>query len=257
MQELGIDIEQVFAWFPHETETPYVLVRVPLEHADNWVVALRDAVRRCYLADELLQSRARQLEEELQDTTDESRQAQIIDSKLPESGSTMAGDFGEILTYFYKSAKAHPQVAFGPKKWRLKQDRTKPAPYYDVIQFILPTWPMSSAQDELLCAEVKTKSTNRASSSIQAAMEDCAKDRTSRLSKTLQWLKARALGESLGTVEIAHLNCFINATDHSPATKRFRAVAVICSSLVDSELEEAPAQAPADYTLVVVAVPNL
>jgi hypothetical protein len=123
----------------------------------------------------------------------------------------MAGDFGEILVYAYQAAKAVPPITIGPKKWRLKHDRTRPAPCADVVHFILPTWPISSAQDELLWAEVKWKSTSGSFNPIQAAITGCIKDRTSRLSRTLQWLKERALTENLGDVQIAHLNRFINA----------------------------------------------
>lgn len=50
---------------------------------------------------------------------------------------------------------------------------------------------------------------------------------------------------------------FINATDHPPATKRFRSVAVICSNMVDEELANAPTLAPLEYTVVIIAVPDL
>lgn len=256
MQELGFDISRALPWFPYEADMPYILVRVSAEYANSWITEMRDAIRRCYITDELLQSRSQQLEGELQGTH-ESRQSQIINSKLPNPGSTMAGDFGEILAYFYLSSKAHPHIAFGPKKWRLKQDGTKSVPYSDVIQFILPTWPIPSEDDELLCAEVKLKSTNGTFSPIGAAISGCLSDRTSRLSKTLQWLKARAIGESLGVVQIAHLDRFINATDHPPVTKRFYAIAVVCSSLLDGEIQNVPVQASADFTLVVVSVPSL
>lgn len=256
MNELGLTANQALPWFPHQAEVPYVLVRVTPEHANAWAATLRHAVRRCYLTDDLLQARVQQLEAELGGTP-EFRQAQIINSKLPDPGATMAGDFGEILIYLYQAAKALPNTAFGPKKWRLKQDRTKPAPCSDVVHFLLPTWPIPNDHDEILCAEVKMKSTNGDSSPIADAIRDCAKDRTSRLSRTLQWLKERATTESLGQVTIAQLNRFINATDFPAAKKRFRAVAVICSSLLDAELLEAPAEASPEYTLVVVAVPAL
>lgn len=90
----------------------------------------------------------------------------------------------------------------GPKKWRLKQDRTKPAPYSDVVHFVMPSWPQSSEQDYVLCSEVKTKSTPGQSSPVAAAIADCEKDRTSRLAKTLVWLKERSLHEDLGTTSI-------------------------------------------------------
>lgn len=256
MNELELDANQVLLWFPHEKETPYVLVHVSAEHSKSWPAVLQEAVRRCYLTDEHLQTRAKNLEGKIPGTS-ECRQIAVINSKLPDPGATMAGDFGEILIYAYQAAKALPAIAFGPKKWRLKQDRTKPAPKSDVLHFILPTWPTASNQDEILCAEVKLKSTKNGKSPISEAIEGCAKDRTSRLSSTLQWLKERAINEPLGQVEIAHLDRFINATDYPPATKRFRAVAIVSSEFLDAELENAPAQASREYSLVVIAVPNL
>ncbi len=71
------------------------------------------------------------------------------------------------------------------------------------------------------------------------------------------WLRERALVESLGDVQIAHLERFINTTDHPKATKRFRCVAVVCKSLVDSELKHAPSAAVPEYTVVVISVPEL
>ncbi len=110
----------------------------------------------------------------------------------------------------------------------------------------------------LLCSEVKCKSTNSGDwSPIEEAIKGCSNDRTSRLAKTLVWLRDRAIGESLGSVQIDHLNRFINANDHPAAIKRFCAVAVICSSLIEAEIKKAPAVAPSEYTLVIIAVPNL
>lgn len=256
MNELGLNIDDVLAWFPHEQESPYIFVRVSNEHADGLADAIRHAVRRSYLSDDLLRERVHALEEDLEGTP-EDRQAQVINSKLPDAGSTMSGDFGEILVYCYQAARANPQIAFGPKKWRFKQDRTKPAPLSDVVQFILPTWPTPSSDDEILCAEVKAKATNGASSPIENAIADCKKDRNSRLLRTLLWLKERAIGENMGAVQLAHLNRFINAIDYPVAAKRFRAVVVICSSLVSAELTKAPAEPSPDYTLVIISVPSL
>jgi hypothetical protein len=104
---------------------------------------------------------------------------------------------------------------------------------------------------------VKTKSTNGDSTPIKSAIEDSLKDRTSRLAKTLVWLRERALTEDLGDIKIEHLDRFINATEHAEARKRFRAVAVVSSDLVEAELADAPAEAPADYTVVVISVPEL
>jgi len=104
---------------------------------------------------------------------------------------------------------------------------------------------------------VKTKSTSGKFSPIADAIEDCEKDRTSRLAKTLVWLRDRALFEDLGDVSVDQLERFIRATDFPAATKRFRAVAVICATLLDAELAATPVRASSDYTLVVIAVPDL
>jgi len=248
MDDLNFQIEQILPWFTHEHEAPYVLVRVTADHANAWAQTLGIAVRRCYITDELLQSRAEALGVSRED---------ILASKLPDAGSTMSGDFGEIIVYFYQSAKEHPNTTFGPKKWRLKQDRTKPAPLSDVVHFHLPQWPTATANDAILCSEVKTKSTDSNFNPIARAIEDCAKDRTSRLAKTLLWLRARAMGETLGDVEIAHLNRFINATDFPTAQKRFRAVAVVCANLLEGELPNAPQVISPDYTVVIISVPQL
>lgn len=256
MNELGLNVLDFVQLFPHEGESPYFIVRLSEEGAHRLATTIRDAVRRCYISDDALQRRATELAPSLGGTA-ESRQAKIIDAKLPGPGSTMSGDFGEILVYIYQATQAHPHIAFGPKKWRLKQDRTKPAPYSDVVQFILPRWPTPSTDDVLLCAEVKSKATPGAFSPIEKAIEDCARDRMSRLTKTLIWLKERAISENLGAVQIAHLNRFINANDHPHADKRFRAVAVICSSFEAEELIKAPREARPEYTLVVISVPNL
>jgi len=256
MNELGFDVTTAIPWFPHEAESPYVLVRVSEKNAQAMTAVVQDAFRRCYLTDAELRARVEELEGELGGTPEE-RQRQIIASKLPDPGSIMSGDFGEILVYFYHAVKAHPQTAFGPKKWRLKESRTRTAPFSDVLHFVLPHWPQATAQDVLYCSEVKAKATNGASTPIPDAIEGCQRDRVSRLANTLNWLRDRAIGQNLGAVTIAQLNRFINANDYPPAVRRFHAVAVVCAGLLEEQLNGAPENPNADYTLVVIAVPHL
>lgn len=248
MRDLGIDTATLAPWFANEHVSPYVLVRVSDEHAAAWADVLGVPVRRCYIEDSLLDERA---------AATSRPKSELVAAKLPDRGSTMAGDFGEILVFLYHATAEPGFEIIGPKKWRLKQDRTKPAPYSDVVHFVLPHWPESSSEDRILCSEVKTKSTNGDSTPISSAIADCEKDRTSRLAKTLIWLKERALHEDLGSLTVAHLERFIKATDHPEAQKRFRAVAVVCASLLDHELADAPEEESTDHTVVVIAVPDL
>lgn len=248
MRDLGIDTATIKSWFEDQRQSPYILVRVSDEHAAAWADVLGVPVRQCYIDDALLEERA---------TATHRPKSELVAAKLPDRGSTMAGDFGEILVFLYHAAVEPEIELIGPKKWRLKQDRKKAAPYSDVIHFVLPHWPEPSTDDRILCSEVKTKSTAGVSSPISSAVADCEKDRTSRLAKTLVWLKERALYEDLGTTTVAHLERFTKATDYPAAQKQFRAVAVICARLVDGELEDAPEEEPSEHTVVVIAVPDL
>ena len=248
MDELGFDFADAVAWFPHDQEQPYVLVRISAQNVAQLTASMGVPLRRCYITDAALNQAT---------ALHNLPRADVIRAVLPGHGSTMSGDFGEVLGYFYQAAREIPAVAIGPKKWRLKQDRTKPSPMSDVVHFVMPNRPDASAADTVLCSEVKAKATGGSTAPISDAIDDCKKDRLSRLTKTLVWLRERALTTDLGDVDIGLLNRFINAVDNPPATRRFRAVAVICNSLVDNELSSAPAEPDPEFTLVVIGVPDL
>lgn len=248
MDDLEFDFEDALAWFPHDQETPYVLVRVSEQSVAQIIADMGVPLRRCYVTDAVLdQSAARHGVSRLE----------IVNSKLPDAGATMAGDFGEVLGYFYQAAMELPKVAIGAKKWRLKQDRTKPAPKSDVVHFVMPRRPLASDEDGVLCSEVKLKSTAGASTPVASAIADCKKDRISRLSSTLVWLRERAMTEDLGDIDISLLDRFINTVDYPAYTKKFRAIAVICEAMLQNEVAEAPEHESPDYVLVVISIPNL
>jgi hypothetical protein len=108
-----------------------------------------------------------------------------------------------------------------------------------------------------MCAEVKTKSTPGSSTPIPDAIRDSGRDRTSRLARTLQWLKERALHESIDGLDLEVLDRFAHASDHPAATKEFSAVAVVSDSLVDDELPTVPAVLSLDSKLLVLVVSDL
>jgi hypothetical protein len=224
-------------------------VRVKLQVADDWPSSLRLAFRRCYIPDDVLAQKA--AEHGLSSST-------VIATKLPDPGSVMAGDFGEIMMYLYHASRSYPTYTIGPKKWRLKQERTKPAPGSDVLNFVLPTWPQVSSEDQVLCTEVKTKSTNSDFRPISKAISGCEKDRVGRLSRTLTWLRERAITEALGETTLAHIERYTRATDYPPATKRFFAAAVVCESLVDAEITiDAPGTPSSEFEVIIISVPEL
>lgn len=248
MRELEVDLEAFGAIFSPIQSTPFMVVEIDAATASALAKQLGVPVRRCYISDEALRERM---------TRTSASAREIIGAKLPDRGSTMAGDFGEILTALFQAAREHPGEVLDPKKWRLKQDRTKPAPGSDVVQMILPHWPTASEEDRIICSEVKTKSTPGASKPIASAIADSEKDSARRFIKTLNWLKERALDTGLSTVKVEQLDRFIHAVDHPTARREFRAVAVIAASLVADELAGAVAPPASERMLVVISVPDL
>jgi hypothetical protein len=203
--------------------------------------------RRCYITDGQLYADV---------TRTGATGSVVVQTKIPDPGSVMSGDFGEILASFYFASKSRPVDVLDPVKWRYKNDRTKAAPKSDVVQLILPSWPVPSSQDTVTCAEVKAKATSGDSKPIESALQGSRQDREGRLTKTLLWLKELATSPGLETVEITHLDRFIQATDHPEYIREFTAVAVISAEFVADETATVT-NAPEGCSLIVISVPNL
>jgi len=248
MDDLAFDAAMVASWFTDQPQGGYLLVSVGDATTATWMPDIGRIVRRCYITDDAISANARRVN---------LSPNEIIAARLPNPGPVMSGDFGEILTYLYQSARLPARAVIGVKKWRLKQDRTKPAPYSDVVHFVVPHWPRSSPDDALYCAEVKAKATAGTSAPIADAIRDSEKDRVSRLTKTLLWLHERARTEDLGDPTLELIERFCNPSDHPLPRRVFRAVAVLCGSVSTAELGDVPGELPAHVSLVVIVVPEL
>lgn len=248
MHELEVDLQAFGSLFSTVQDKPFAVIEINAAAASTLAEHLGAAVRRCYISDETLQERMVKTSMAAQE---------IIATKLPDRGSTMAGDFGEILTALFQASSEYPGRVLDPKKWRLKENRRKPAPGSDVVQMILPHWPEASDEDRIVCSEVKTKSTRTNSKPVNSAIADSKKDSSGRLLNTLIWLKERALNTGLSTITVAQLERFINAIDHPAARREFRAVAVIAADLVSDELVGVVAPPASERALLVISVPDL
>lgn len=249
MNELGLQSATAAPWFVASQQQAFTRITVSATAAATWQDLLRDAFRRAYISDQTLTSRAQATQQTL---------TAVLDARLPDAGSVMSGDFGEILGYMYLASRDLNASPIGPKRWRLKQDRTKPAPGSDIVQFALPTWPQPGDTDRIVCAEVKAKATPGIFRPIAKAIEGSTSDSTSRLSRTLVWLRERAIFDDIGAVSIAQLNRFINASEFPPYIREFHAIAVICTNLVEAEIATlVPANIPDGCAVVVISVPEL
>lgn len=245
--DLGLSYQATAGWFSTVRKPSYVFVSVTKAQAIALPAVLGLAIRRSYISDDKVATQA----------IFYPPATNVIAAALPDPGSVMSGEFGEILAYFYQGATALPAAAIGLRRWHLKQDRNKAAPYSDVVHLVLPNWPEPSAMDTVLCSEVKAKSTKSTFEPIKSAIEGCKTDRTSRLAGTLVWLRERAITGATEGASVAQLTRFIEPAGLPPVVKKFQAVAVVCDSLVTEEEKKAPVTSSPDYEVVVIAVPKL
>jgi hypothetical protein len=249
---LGLDLHLFAASFEASFveigEHRYLLVKAKAEDAEKWAELLGEPARRCYISDSMIAERA---------AATGVLGSEIARAKLPDAGSVMSGDFGEILTAFYLAANSLPTITIDPLRWRFKAQRTKAAPGSDIVQLLLPSWPHASTDDRVICAEVKAKATTGAFDPIRKAGEGSKEDRAGRLANTLVWLRDKALTDGSDTVTTDQLDRFINLIDHPPITPDFRAVAVIDASMVDDEVAKGTMPRPEQCAMVVISVPEL
>lgn len=247
VHNLDIDLTLAKALFVSVRDDPYVMIEVSDKAALELVRILPAPFRQFYVSDEEL-DRAH--------LSSRIPKNDLVKLKLPNPGATMSGDFGEMLTAVMQGALAHPLEVIDPKKWRYKQDRTKPAPKSDVVQFVLPTWPDSSEQDTLTCSEVKAKALKGSSNPIESAIEDSKKDENGRLASTLSWLREKAIFDEEQEM-VLRLDRFIKADAHPQAAHEYRAVAVISADLVPYETSAITKATIGDTVLIIVSVPNM
>lgn len=158
---------------------------------------------------------------------------EIIANRLPDPGSVMSGDFGEITTMFFLASE-RVEATLPVKKWHYKQDRTKAAPLTDVIIIYRADADKPTKDDFVICAETKQKATASAFDPISQAVEGFRKDSTGRLARTLTWLREKAIDQE-APERIALIERFTSelATEYG---KFFKAVAVVDRSLLNDEL---------------------
>lgn len=185
---------------------------------------LVDRLASCYISQEKLQERANHTG---------LTYSELIANKIPDKGSVMSGDFGEIFTLYFLDCQYEENLKL-IKKWRYKQDRKKAAPHSDVILFNIEDLNNPSENDFVICAESKQKATSSLFDPITSAISGYESDRTGRLAKTLVWLKEKAIDEG-NQDDIALASRFADGLN-TTYSKLYKAVAVVDRDLLDDEI---------------------
>lgn len=182
---------------------------------------------------------------------------QIIQNKIPDRGSVMAGDFGEVTTLFFLGSERSEAVK-NIMKWQYKQDRTKAAPHSDVLILHREDYEQASTNDFVICAESKLKSTRSPFSPIESSIAGYNLDKTGRLARTLVWLKEKEIDH--GSPEsIAFVERFTDEHLDTEYSKYFKAVAIIDRTFIDEELSktlELPVQNE-EFEIIVLGISDL
>lgn len=188
-----------------------------------------------------------------------SSRKQEIAERLPRKADVLAGDFGEILTYYLATEIWHPDATVCPMKWRLKDKKDAASPYTDVIIF-KGEENNPKTDDAMYSFEAKVRSTAPSGhysnkSGYKAGKEQCVfvdavmdadNDRVSRAAESIQYLLTRCKDLGLKT---EYRKVFRYAEPYNTVSyqKLFTAVAIIDSNFTSSQFSKIPTDLFAQY----------
>jgi hypothetical protein len=217
---------------PHFSKTVganFILYRLnPLEWK-NFVDKLANEVRLCYIDN----SELHRLCTQRNITKAEFLEKYIIPSKPV----IKSGDFGEILCFFsvIENLRNKGLSVFAPKKWKWKDDKNTPCPCSDVVMFHIANSKKPTTQDKVITVESKMKAVNSKKHRIQNAIDDAAKDKLTRLAKSLSWLEEKFAKQGSEDQRKA-VERFKDPATFGAYQKQHKAVAILDSALEAAEI---------------------
>lgn len=181
------------------------------------------------------------------------RRRDEINERLPKAPDVVAGDFGEILTYYLVKEVLRTDATFFPMKWRLKDKKDAASPYTDVIVFKLdPNG--ASPKDAMYTYEVKLRSkapygnysatkgylSGKKQCVFIDAVCDAYKDHVSRAGESILYLRTRCKDLDLKD-EYEKIKRFTKPFCTVKYDKECSAVAIVDSSFKDMQIAKIPA----------------
>lgn len=242
----------IVGFFETEIIDNKTLFKLKSGERTKFLDSLPENYRVCYISDKKLKKRAE---------ANGQSQDDFILHVLPDIANIMSGDFGELLCY--EMAKGYldngKSNLSGPKKWRWKQDRNKPAPHSDILLFReKKKWSKRNLKgDEVIAIESKMKAVkNNGYSPLQKAMNGAKQDKLSRMAKSLDWYYDRlALDGKLKTKEA--INKFRNPSLYGEFKKSFKAVAIIDEGLFEDEIVKGIEDADEEIDIWAISIERL
>lgn len=183
---------------------------------------------------------------------------EAISRRLPRKGMVMAGDFGEILTFYLACQTWSPSANVLPMKWRFKDCKKEASKYTDVILFALQDPDNPSESDAMFTYEVKTCATKlnntvykihkrpsfvtykdgRLHCTLLEAVFDANKDAVERAAETIPYLLTRCEDENLYDL---HKQIFrFRKAEKKTYQKEYNAVAIVDSATLSEQIARMP-----------------
>ena len=217
--------------FYYDSVDGKLLFKLNQEHKDSFLASLPHDYRICYISDRELIEQAKANAE----TPEE-----FLQYVLPDPGNIMSGDFGELLCFLLSKEylKNGESNIGGPRKWRWKQDRNKPAPHADILLFRVKDRSSirNHEDDEIITIESKMKATKSKSyHPIQNAIDGADKDRLSRMSKSLDWYNDKLARDKKPRLR-SILSKFRKPDEYGTFEKSFKAIAIIDDEFFEEEI---------------------
>jgi hypothetical protein len=240
------DIQQFFIYFE---KNDFHVYRLNGADTESFLDAIKEEARKYYILDSELAEKS----EEIGIGKSEFLEQYV----LPSVGKIKSGDFGEIFSCFF--VKEHyAQKGFilvCPRKFIWKMDRDKAMPFTDVVGFYREDIAKASSNDFIVSVESKMKATYSPANRIQEAIDGAQTDRTTRLAKTLIWLKQKYARE--GNVEMHKFTVrYSDPVYQGTYNKIYKAFTIVDSKFEKTEIER-PVNNNDGITIIVISMDNL
>jgi hypothetical protein len=217
---------------PHFSKTiaaNFIIYRLKSSEWNDFVNKLANEVRLCYIDNSELHrlSAIRNLSK-----------AEFLEKYIiPSKPIIKSGDFGEILCFFsvIENLRNKGLSVFAPRKWRWKDNKNTPCPCSDVVMFNVANPKKPTAQDTVITVESKMKAVYSKEHRIQNAIDDAAKDKLTRLAKSLNWLEEKYAKQG-SEDQRKTVERFKDPATYGTFQKQHKAVAILDSAFEAGEI---------------------
>lgn len=178
--------------------------------------------------------------------------------ETPSAAHIRSGDFGEMLCFFLIKdiGEKNGLRLVGPRKWRWKENRNHPCHGSDGVLFHRAN-KVPSAADGVEVVESKMKAVPKKNGHpIDTAIKGARDDKVKRLAKTLNWFNDKLAAEGKPQLRNA-LERYRFPDTHGTYQKKFHAIAIIDSTLIEVELSKEHIEAGPDIQVSVIVMDRL